>query len=442
MIPEQFRHILGELISENPLAISPLLRILEICFTTEVPTMAVTLEERPRLLVNLSFVDEHCKTDAHVKAVILHEFLHILLRHTEKKHPVSDAEHLAMDAVINAIIHRQVGDEASSMMAAYYGKETGIMRLLRPRIGDEPDVCRLFDKAWTGLYDGRLVVDDIHELAEELSQPSASSAGPSEGVSGIVLERLLGNHSGIGSELPEAIKEALDRSLRTMNGAGVWRAPHSRGVGAALRDTQIASSATAVERWVRETFVILRRYVMPNSRSPLLDAASVASVLPVLTTGDRRSFLRAMWSPFLPEAVWLIEKPRPAGRTQIYLDVSGSMDAEMPHVIALLNRLRHFIKMPFWAFSTDVRPAVISKGVLVTGTTGGTSIECVLRHIGETRPRNAVIVTDGYIELVDRGLVRKAAGTTRIHAIVTRDGSTNMLDRAGLTCTQLGKVPS
>jgi hypothetical protein len=116
------------------------------------------------------------------------------------------------------------------------------------------------------------------------------------------------------------------------------------------------------------------------------------------------------------------------------------MNAEMPHVIALLGALRRHIRMPFWAFSTEVRPATIRAGRLVTATTGGTSMECVLRHIAATRPQSAVVLTDGYIESVRPESI-SAAAATRIHCIVTRDGSTHELDRAGLKSTQLGRLP-
>ena len=117
------------------------------------------------------------------------------------------------------------------------------------------------------------------------------------------------------------------------------------------------------------------------------------------------------------------------------------MNAEMPLVIGLLNRLRAHIRMPFWAFSTVVAPARIVNGLLKTGTTGGTSLTCVLEHLARTRPEAAVIVTDGYIETIPKALVR-AAGATRIHTLLTRDGSGTELSKAGLSYTQLPKVPS
>ena len=137
MTPQRFRTLLAELIDENPFAIRAVLKILEVEFTERVPTMAVTREQRPRLLVNLTFVKEHCATDDHVKAVICHEFLHVLLCHTEDKRPLTPARHLAFDAVINAIIHRTFGPSFSSMMGKYYAEADDIRRILRPMNREE-----------------------------------------------------------------------------------------------------------------------------------------------------------------------------------------------------------------------------------------------------------------------------------------------------------------
>ena len=64
-----------------------------------------------------------------------------------------------------------------------------------------------------------------------------------------------------------------------------------------------------------------------------------------------------------------------------------------------------------------------------------------ISYLDFPRPRAAVIVTDGYIEAIDRKLVGALHGI-RVHAIVTRDGSTNLLARAGIPYTQLGRLPT
>lgn len=83
MKPDHFLALYRELIDENPFAVRAVLRILEVTFTDSIPTLAVSCEAQPRFMVNPDFVATHCKTESHVKAVIVHEFLHVLLRHTE-----------------------------------------------------------------------------------------------------------------------------------------------------------------------------------------------------------------------------------------------------------------------------------------------------------------------------------------------------------------------
>lgn len=434
MTPERFLDILRELVDENPFAIRAVLRILRVEFTAEVPTLAVTAEPRPRLLVNLDFVAEHCRRDEEVKAVVCHEFLHVLLRHTEDPRPLDDARHLALDAVINAIIDRELGWRASNMMSRYYARARGPMRLLRPPTDKERARCARGDappwaRAWPALYDGRMVVDDVEELARDLAVPVN------------VVPRLLGDHRDLGRVPAGPLRDALEKALVQMNGAGIWRSPRSRGAGAAPYEALVSARDERLARWQRSTLAVLRRHLEPDPRSRATEDRPRDHHLPVLSPGDRRAFLRSLWDPFLPEAAWSAAAPRNIGSAQVYLDVSGSMSAEMPLVIALIARLARHVRRPFWAFSDEVAPAVIEHGQLRTRTTGGTSLACVLEHVARTRPRAAVIVTDGYVEQLGPEALR-AVGATRLHALVTRDGNPSALHRAGLPYTQLERLPS
>jgi hypothetical protein len=464
MNAEQFRATLRELVEENPFAIRAVLKILHTEFTDSVPTLAVSCEEQPRLLVNLRFIATYCRSDAEVKAVICHEFLHVLLRHTERFEVLSPAENLALDAVINAIIHRSLGPAYSAMMSHYYANAEGVARLLRrpteadarslaPRVQARswfdflagPDGLASPGKAdrgpallvaWQGLYEGRLCADDIRDLARDHF-----------GAADVRLHALLGNHGdqvggyAAGEILPEVLVNALNQSLKAMNGAGIFRSPKGRGFGASAYATAVPAANLPVERWRRETFAVLRRHVMPDVHSRVHASASALYSLPVLSTGDRRAVLRARWSPFLPEARWQYERPVRVGTTQVYLDVSGSMNAEMPHLVDLLGRLGRHIRRPFWAFSDVVAPARIERGLLLADTTGGTSLGCVLEHLARTRPGAAVVITDGYIEEIEPQLVA-ALGDIRLHAIVTRDGDPRPLAKAGISYTQLSRIPS
>jgi len=101
-------------------------------FTPAVQTPAVSLGNRSVLQVNLDFVREHCETEDHVHALLMDEFLHILLGHTVNIQRMTPALDIALDAVINAIIHRTCGASHSSLMASYYAGAKGPLRLLRP----------------------------------------------------------------------------------------------------------------------------------------------------------------------------------------------------------------------------------------------------------------------------------------------------------------------
>lgn len=454
MTPQRFRTLIAELVDENPFAIRAVLKILEVEFTERVPTMAVTREHRPRLLVNLSFIKKHCATDDHVKAVICHEFLHVLLCHTEDKRPLTPARHLAFDAVINAIIHRTFGPSFSSMMGKYYAKADDIRRILRPMNKQELRWSERFrDKlpnwvpAWEALYDGQMVADDIEALADTLGRATGSQTR--EGATPFILapsslgsvDGYLGNHYDLGRPLPDDLQDALEQSMREMNGSGIWRAPKSRGVGANPYEALFVAKDEPMRRWRNRTLELLKRHLEPDRSSRARDDVSLEYVLPVLSSRDRRAFVRSLWTPFIPEAAWTATIPKRAATANIYLDVSGSMYSEMPQIISLLGRLSRYIRRPFWAFSNYVAPAVIKDGRLVASTTGGTSLACVLEHLAQTRPTSAIVVTDGYIERLCPSLVEKVTGV-RLHALVTRDGSPAELRRAGIPYTQLEKIPS
>ena len=212
-------------------------------------------------------------------------------------------------------------------------------------------------------------------------------------------------------------------------------------MGANPYEALIQGGDEAVKKWRRKTLAILGRHLLPDPQSRSSRDVPRNYRIPVLSPGDRRAFIRSMWTPFIPDADWSGVIREPAGTAQVYLDVSGSMDLEMPLIVALLGRLSRHIRRPFWAFSDEVAPAVIRDNQLRAMTSGGTSMSCVLEHLAVTRPACAVVVTDGYIEEVEPELLGKVSGI-RLHAIVTRDGNPSSLERAGIPCTQLDEVPS
>ena len=289
-------------------------------------------------------------------------------------------------------------------------------------------------RAWIPLYAGHLIADDIADLARDVVDGNTVASKGTVLIGGH-------DHTEFAGELPEVLQEALGQALKSMNGDGIWRSPRARGVGANAYRAAIPGVSEGVQRWRRETLEVLRRHLVPDTKAVRHDTRPLHFTVPVLSPGDRRATLRALWSPLLPEALWSTEQRLRSGTAQVYLDVSGSMNAEMPLIIGLLARLGSFIHKPLWAFSNVVAKAEIVNGRLLADTTGGTSMACVLEHIAETRPAAAVVVTDGYIETLSPGLLAGVRGT-RLHVIVTRDGSPAMLQQAGISYSQLSELPA
>lgn len=436
---KHFNSVLLELIDENPIASRGILRVCKVVFTEDVPTLAISIMGEPKLSVNIGFVNKHCRTEAHVKAVLIHEFLHVLLNHTERFKCVTRAINVALDAVINAIIHRSFGPEYSGMMSEYYANAEGALRLLRPMMDRETRVRedRLepdsFTQLWVKLYEGKLVVDDLLEIAASLEDPNPGDRVMEE-------DTFLGNHcgdSGDTEELSPEVETTLRETLRSMTGGGIWRKPVDRGIGIKLGEIGISAEDRAIKEWEREAAKVLTSCVTPDKRSRVRLEERTMSI-PLLNESDKRGFLRSLWSPFLPDIVWKTQEQVRIGTTQIYLDVSGSMDLEMDALVSLIWRLRRHIRLPFWAFSDEVAPAVIKDGRLVTSTTGGTAMNSVLEHVARTCPGKAVIITDGFIEKCDPKLLSAVKGQD-IRAIVSRSGSPAELERAGIPYLQLGR---
>ena len=88
-------------------AFSRLLHLLDIEATERgVPTAAVTLGGRSRLLLNPKFVAEKCPADCDLVMLVLHELHHVALGHTRLFARLTPAENWAFDCVINAQLCR------------------------------------------------------------------------------------------------------------------------------------------------------------------------------------------------------------------------------------------------------------------------------------------------------------------------------------------------
>ena len=102
------------------------------------------------------------------------------------------------------------------------------------------------------------------------------------------------------------------------------------------------------------------------------------------------------------------------------------MNEELKRLSAILLRFRHLLKLPFWAFSNTVSPAEFRQGKLVTGTTKGTEIGCVVAHLKATRPAKALVITDGFVETPRSGW-RETLARHGVEFLISNGGITRVV---------------
>lgn len=151
---QRIKYVICDLTDENLFACHTLLSDLSFSFSEEIKTLAISLEDRPVLLLNPVFLQQHIHNEADFKAIILHEYLHLL--YGVKYNMDSPMAHLTLDAIINAAICRQVPyyqrdshGQSDSFFSRFYPSE-GVAKCLR---GNETEhsfteLLRDFEGKW------------------------------------------------------------------------------------------------------------------------------------------------------------------------------------------------------------------------------------------------------------------------------------------------------
>ena len=134
-------------------AFAHLLHLLDIEVTDSVPTAAVTLGGRSRLLLNPAFVAEFCPADHDLVMLVLHELHHVALGHTRLFPRLTPAQNWAFDCVINAQLCRLYPEpHQTALFRRIYRADAMPEALLRP-----PEGWRTADECWLPGREG-----DVH----------------------------------------------------------------------------------------------------------------------------------------------------------------------------------------------------------------------------------------------------------------------------------------
>jgi hypothetical protein len=421
--------VVQEMIQENPLACRALLKICTIQFSEKVPTLSVSLAQQPVLYINLKFCNEHLQNDNDLKAVLLHEFLHVLLLHTEKYKCNTPLLNLCLDAVINAIIFRMQGMEYAGFFARYYPWKQPFC-LLRPQTDSE-----LPNREWRQLhqmiYAGRFAADQLLELLEYMQGQELMKAEEDW--------QLIGTHPP-HEEPSEKVKEILKEIMVKMQGVKIWSKKKHPGIGSHWENKVQSAKASCEQQQKMEYWNAIQKCLL-DSTDKRVRITHQSVTLPILTTTDKRSISKFISSSLIPYSTIELqgELIEPSEKFQLYLDVSGSMEADLEKLLSVLIQFRNFISFPVWSFSDEVRPAEFKNGKLCYETSYGTNIYPVLEHYAKHRFKKALIVTDGYFGAYDPDCMN-GINLSGLRALVLANGHGLRLEEISIPYIQLKQI--
>ena len=248
---------------------------------------------------------------------------------------------------------------------------------------------------------------------------------------------LLGSHGEEDEELSGEMKDLIHEIISK------WPSPDrplkGRDLGSSERERYFdakADSRLALRRGIRR---LMRRAAMPGPnevrcRSVRKRLCETTTFLPDWRDRSHEAREVALGDALIYRALTNVRRlsSRDNARAFVYFDVSGSVADEVPSVAqALLPYCRRGLCMVH-VFSTVVHPATVRDlSAKKFVSTGGTDINCVLRHVldlpSRKRPRSVVIVTDGYTGRPDATLATRfrAAGMRLFVGLVKSDPQYN-----------------
>lgn len=409
------------------MAFMKLLGLLDIEVTRSVPSAAVSVGSRSRLLLNPDFLEKHCRTDASLMMLVLHEMHHILLGHTRIYPRTTPAHNLVFDALINAQLCRALPDpEHTALFRDLYRPDQFPEALLRPPVEwGTPQEEWLLDgaalEAHRALYRG----DDVtHAELFELLAAATEAGGEVESASAVGVDRLLGNHGdplddeSLDPALLDAVRQIVARwpALETCSGRDVGNAPVRELVDPRVARRQVVAA-------MRRALASVAVAGVGTAQAHHETWQAIDTVLPFRSAIDRRAEVRAAFGPVPLQyrAVLPSRNLATHERTHVYVDVSGSMDKLIPLVYGALLPLADCLHPQVHLFSTSLANITLEdlrSGVVLTD--GGTDIACVTEHMVESGVRRAAIITDGMVGPVPEqhaGILLKRR--TRIAALLT-----------------------
>lgn len=426
------------------------LSLFRVRFSEKTKTACVTCGESPELLLNKDFIEAHCQTNEHLFMLVMHELYHVILGHTTLFPRATKVRNIVFDAVINAILCSLFPKpEFTSFFTDYYPSDKMPSALLRPKgegtpLAAEQALKLLYGGSDTGtyhdVYEALLKSGCVKEMMVLLGGGRGATALPGDGRAGTPCPPhplLLGSHDEENEEISQEMKDLIHKIISK------WPSPDrpllGQDLGAEECERGFDAEADPSIRLRRGIRRLMRWAAIPGKkevrrRSVREMVCETATFLPDWHDRSHEAREVAFGDALIYSTTTRLQRPSSRDNRQafVYFDVSGSVAEEVPSVAQTLLPYCRGGLCTVHVFSTVVHPASARDlAARKFSSTGGTDIDCVLKHVLELpprrRPRAAVVVTDGFTGKPDAALAERfhAAGMRLLVGLVKTDPGYN-----------------
>ena len=189
-----------------------------------------------------------------------------------------------------------------------------------------------------------------------------------------------------------------------MDGTLIWNTSGLRGNAEDLNAEEVEINNFKLNKWKKSTIKILKKCFLISNRKSNETSVS-ESLLPIISNSDKRAYSKFIYNKMLPLSRVENVQISKSHFVNIYLDVSGSMNDEISELVGLLYYFKKKIQIRLLVFSNYVSEANFINGKLQFESSGGTSISAVFDHIRENKINKSLIITDGYIETIEKNML-------------------------------------
>jgi hypothetical protein len=381
-------------------------------------TRTAQIDRDGRLTYSLEFVKAKVKSNEDMFSLVMHELMHPLFNHY--LYSGGALTNIACDAVINATLARFFPEQsdAGRLFKRCY-PDRGIEMILRA------GCVNVRESRFTGVYDNLYGTKQQHErlTTGELIQTLKVLCEPPK--VGAVL--LIGSHSGRERKgapqegVPELPQDILEKLAGEISRAVA--SAHSAGHGDTLFGmlTQVLKTHLSMRRKLLTKFLTERavgRFLERNR-------STRRTTSPVMLTPSKRDLVllaTGVWPVLFHNRAYSETHSRGRGLA-VYLDVSGSVEDDLPKILGVLGNMQTEIEKVF-TFSNDVEEVslkALAKGEGIR-TTYGTDFDCVAASILERGYPKAVVITDGYADMTEEHAKALAERKVSILTVIFGDG--------------------